>query len=238
VWRHPLDQRRLGAQCPRHGRGHAGAVPYSTGRSGHGGSAPLRGAGAGGEPGSASLGARPSGAQGAGGEPGCAALRGAGAGGGEPNGGVPLARTRARRSRALHNVCAQRAAANRTAGCPRHGRGHAGAGPYITSARSGRRRTERRRAPGTDAGTPEPGPTYRLRAAGGGEPNGGVPLARTRARRSRALHATRDEAGVVERVPLGVRLHASARTLKHRATRAKPADAGYRISFMCCPCVG
>ncbi len=137
VWRHPLDQRRLGAQCPRHGRGHAGAVPYSTGRSGHGGSAALRGAGAGGEPGSASLGARPSGAQGAGGEPGCAALRGAGAGGGEPNGGVPLARTRARRSRALHNVCAQRAAANRTAGCPRHGRGHAGAGPYITSARAG-----------------------------------------------------------------------------------------------------
>ncbi len=28
VWRHPLDQRRLGARCPRHGRGPAGAVPY------------------------------------------------------------------------------------------------------------------------------------------------------------------------------------------------------------------
>ncbi len=47
--------------------------------------------------------------------------------------------------------------------CTRHDRGHAGAVPYIPPARSGRRPTERRGAPGTTVGTPEPCPTYHTR---------------------------------------------------------------------------
>jgi len=113
---------------------------------------------------------------GVGGEPGRALLRGARRAGARPSGararavanrtagctryGLGARPSGAQDDGARPSGARARAAANRTAGCTRHGRGHAGAVPHITPARSGRC----------------------------GQPNGGVPPARTRARRSRALH--------------------------------------------------